>query len=194
MDAVSSPSDEQVDWIDEAGRTLATLPRREIRRRNLLHRVTSTFVFDPDGRLFVHRRTKSKDVYPGLHDVAVGGTVMSGESFTSNARRELEEELGVRGVPLYWLFAHRFQDEATNSRIEVFACVYGGAMTFQPEEVDEGFWAELPLVQGLIDSERVCPDSAQAWRLYREQCQAEGDFILRVAQGRLRPLAGSTAS
>lgn len=186
--AQKAPSQEWVDWIDEQGRTLDTLPRSEIRRRNLLHRVTATFVFHPDGRVFVQRRAQSKDVYPGLHDMAVGGTVTSGEDFAGNARREIEEELGVRGVPIYRLFAHRFRDDRTNSWIEVFACEYGGAITLQPEEVAEGYWADDAAVQQMIDEGRMCPDSAQAWRLYGEHRRAEGELRERIAAGRLQPV------
>lgn len=188
VEAVTGADEEQVDWIDEAGRTLQTLPRAEIRRRNLLHRVTATFVFHPDARLFVHRRTESKDVYPGLFDVAVGGTVTHGEDFSINACRELGEELGVRGVPVYRLFAHRFRDDASNSLTEVFACLYNGPVILQAEEVAEGYWAELAHVERLVDSRAVCPDSTQAWRLYTEQCRAEGAFVERVTQGKLEPI------
>jgi len=185
-----SPSpDEWVDWIDEQGRTLQALPRADIRRRNLLHRVTATFVFHPDGRVFVQRRADSKDVYPGLYDMAVGGTVASGEDFATNARREIAEELGARNVPLYRLFSHRFRDAHTHSWIEVFACEYDGPITLQPEEVAEGYWADQATVQRLIDARRMCPDSAQAWCLYGDQCRAEGELRARIEAGRLQPVA-----
>ena len=112
---------EWVDWIDIHGHTLATLPRSTIRGRNLLHRVSATLVFRPDGRVFVQQRHPQKDVYPGLHDMFVGGTVISGEDFAANACREIAEELGVRGVPVYRLFGHDFADAVTRSRIGVFA-------------------------------------------------------------------------
>lgn len=180
--------DERVDWIDEQGRTLETLTRAEVRRRNLLHRVTATFVFHPDGRVFVQRRTETKDVYPGLYDMAVGGTVVSGEGFAENARREIAEELGVRGVPLYRLFSHRFRDAHTHSLIEVFACEYDGPVTLQPEEVADGFWADAAAVEALIAEGRMCPDSVQAWRLYGEDRRAHGELRQRIASGRLPPV------
>jgi isopentenyldiphosphate isomerase len=180
--------DEQVDWIDESGVTLASLPRSEVRRLNLLHRVTATFVFHPDGRLFVHRRTETKDVYPGFYDVAVGGTVASGESYVTNACRELAEELGIRDVPVYRLFAHRFQDRWSNSLTEVFAVMAPGPFQLQPEEVAEGFWMDIRQVPELIASGRVCPDSVQAWRLYSEQVRADGNLAIRIQQGRISPV------
>jgi len=160
---------EMVDWIDEHGRVLESLPRAEMRRRNLLHRSTATLVFHPDGRLFVQQRTLTKDVYPGLFDVCVGGTVVSGESFELNACREIGEELGIHGVPVYALFDHRFADAQTNNAIRVFGCVYDGSVTFQPEEVADGFWADRAKVEELLATGKVCPDSIQGWRLYLER-------------------------
>ncbi|MBI3992334.1 MAG: NUDIX domain-containing protein [Candidatus Lambdaproteobacteria bacterium] len=175
--------EEQVDWIAEDDRVIATLPRSEIRRRNLLHRVTATFLFHPDGRVFVHRRTDTKDVYPGLYDVCVGGTVTAGEDYDVNAYRELEEELGVRGVPLYALFRHRFADGASNSLARVYGGMHAGPFRFQPEEVAEGDWADAAQVEQLIAGGRLCPDSVQRWRDYQAQV-AQGRPFGRVIAGR----------
>lgn len=177
------PAEEPVDWVDEDDRVLETLPRREIRHRNLLHRVTATFVFHPDGRLFVQQRTPTKDVYPGLYDPCVGGTVASGETFAQNAAREVAEELGIRGAPLYFLFGHRFQDASTNSLIRVFASVSAGPVTLQPEEVAGGEWADAAQVETLIAEGRVCPDSAAGWRLYQERFGTGRNFAREIAPG-----------
>ncbi|HKI97073.1 MAG TPA: NUDIX domain-containing protein [bacterium] len=177
--AASPP--EMVDWIDEDGNTLASLPRSEIRRRNLLHRVTATFVFHPDGRLFVHQRSPAKDVYPALFDLCVGGTVVSGEDYAANACREVREELGVAGVPIYELFGHRFSDAHTSNRIRVFACVYDGPLRFQPEEVVDGRWCTEAEVERTIEEGRMCPDSTQGWRLYLEAHGRGRNFARELA-------------
>jgi isopentenyldiphosphate isomerase len=68
----SNPGDELVDVIDDAGRTIATVTRREMRARRLPHRCTYLLVFNRAGDLFLHLRTASKDVYPSHGDVAIG--------------------------------------------------------------------------------------------------------------------------
>jgi isopentenyldiphosphate isomerase len=178
---------ELVDWIDEAGATLATLPRSEIRRRNLLHRVTATFVFHPDGRLFVQQRSLDKDVYPGLFDLCVGGTVVSGETYPANACREVHEELGVAGVPVYELFGHRFQDAVSCSLIRVYACVYDGPIRFQPEEVVGGRWCAEAELEPIIAAGRICPDSTQGWRRYLA-AQGPGRNFARDVAPALAPI------
>ncbi len=183
-EAAGGPSaEERVDWVDDQDRVLEVLPRREIRRRNLLHRVTATFVFHPDGRLFLQQRTMTKDVYPGLFDPCVGGTVASGETYAENAAREVAEELGVTGAPLYFLFAHRFQDASTNSLIQVFACIHDGPIRLQEAEVAGGDWTGEARVEALIAEGRVCPDSAMGWRMYLERFGAKKSFARDVAPG-----------
>jgi hypothetical protein len=44
-----------------------------MRVENLLHAATAVVVRDGAGRVYVHRRTPIKDVYPGRRDFASGG-------------------------------------------------------------------------------------------------------------------------
>jgi 8-oxo-dGTP pyrophosphatase MutT (NUDIX family) len=52
-------------------------------------------VLDPAGRVYVHRRSEAKDVYPGYYDVIAGGVNDVGESYNACAVREIHAELNV---------------------------------------------------------------------------------------------------
>src|SRR6478609_4770905 len=52
-------------------------------------------IFDPAGRLFVHRRAADRSLFPGAWDY-VGGHVEPGERLTDALAREIEEETGWR--------------------------------------------------------------------------------------------------
>src|SRR3954466_10046349 len=106
------PGGELVDVIDEAGRTVAVVPRREMRARRLPHRCVYVLVFNARGELFIHLRTPTKDVNPSRWDVTVGGVRAAGEDFDEGARREAAEELGVAVEPER-LFPFRYEDERT---------------------------------------------------------------------------------
>ena len=173
-------NEELVDWIDDLDDVVESLPRSEIRARNLLHRVSATLVFDSNGRLFIHQRTTTKDVYPGLFDLMVGGTVTSGESYAQNACREIAEELGVRGVPLYHLLHHRYQDQYTNNQIYLFACRYEGEITLQPEEVADGFWADEVKTAQVLAKGGICPDSLQGFRMFKRQYGSAAELLERM--------------
>ena len=94
-----SAADEILDIVDENDRVVGQCPRGEVYARGLRHRCVFIQARDAEGRIFVHRRTPTKLVFPSLHDMFVGGVVGAGESYDTAALREAEEALGVCGLP-----------------------------------------------------------------------------------------------
>ncbi|MEW2623100.1 NUDIX domain-containing protein [Streptomyces sp. NPDC048106] len=108
-----NPADEILDIVDEHDRVVGQLPRGEVYDRGLRHRCVFIQARDAAGRLFVHRRTATKLVFPSLYDPFVGGVVGAGESYDEAALREAEEELGVSGLPRpAYLFKFLYDDGA----------------------------------------------------------------------------------
>jgi len=157
---------ELIAWVDERDRPLGAMPREQLREGGLIGRGTYILLFNSAGELCVHRRTLSKAIYPGYWDVAAGGMVQSDETYAESAARELEEELGVRGVPLT-AHEHFFFDQPRN-RVwcAVFSAVWDGPLELQPEEVLEARF--IPVQQALDESasESYCPDSLAALERY----------------------------
>ncbi|NGO78991.1 NUDIX domain-containing protein [Streptomyces sp. YC504] len=91
-------SDEIIDIVDEQDRVIGQSPRPVAYRDGLRHRCAFILVRDAEDRIFVHRRTATKAVFPSFHDMFVGGVVGAGESYDEAALREAEEELGVTGL------------------------------------------------------------------------------------------------
>ncbi|MFF6909901.1 NUDIX domain-containing protein [Streptomyces sp. NPDC012389] len=94
-----TPSDEILDIVDENDEVIGQAPRGEATARGLRHRCVFIEARDAEGRVFVHRRTPTKLVFPSHYDMFVGGVVGAGESYDEAALREAEEELGVSGLP-----------------------------------------------------------------------------------------------
>ncbi|MFI1033113.1 NUDIX hydrolase [Streptomyces sp. NPDC020951] len=94
-----SAADEILDIVDEHDRVVGRLPRGQAYAEGLRHRCVFIRARDAEGRIFVHRRTPTKLVFPSLYDMFVGGVVGAGESYDDAALREAEEELGVSGLP-----------------------------------------------------------------------------------------------
>lgn len=95
----TTPADEILDIVDENDEVVGQYPRGEAYARGLRHRCVFIQARDARGRIFVHRRTPTKLVFPSLYDMFVGGVVGAGESYDGAALREAEEELGVTGLP-----------------------------------------------------------------------------------------------
>ncbi|GGR40267.1 NUDIX domain-containing protein [Streptomyces netropsis] len=92
-------ADELLDIVDERDEVVGQAPRGEAYARGLRHRCVFVLARDGAGRIFVHRRTATKLVFPSRYDMFVGGVVGAGESYDTAALREAEEELGVSGLP-----------------------------------------------------------------------------------------------
>jgi 8-oxo-dGTP pyrophosphatase MutT (NUDIX family) len=140
------PAAEPVAVYDAAGRVVGAAPRGEVYARSLWHGVGGVLLRSGDGRrVYVHRRTDTKLVMPGLHDCWAGGVVGPGEDPADTAARELAEELGVTGVPLTPLFVLAYDEGEGGLRSHLFAfeARHDGPVRHQPEEVAEGGWMPL---------------------------------------------------
>jgi isopentenyldiphosphate isomerase len=162
------PGDELVDVIDDQGRAIRTVTRREMRGRRLPHRCTYILVFNRLGDLFLHLRTASKDVYPSHWDVTVGGVLAAGESFSVGARRELAEELGIDAVPEE-LFPFRYEDAASVVQAMVYRVVHEGPFRLQPEEIVRGEFVPLAAVAMRAAKEPFCPDGLEVLAEYQRR-------------------------
>lgn len=146
------PSVELVQLYDAAGEPAGATDRQRMRAENLTHAATAVVVRDPLGRVYVHRRTDTKDVYPGRFDFAAGGVVGAGEDPHHGAVRELAEELGVTGVTLEPIRMARYTDDHTDYWGHCFTTTYDGPITWQPEEVAEGGWWTLDRLVAALDA------------------------------------------
>lgn len=165
-------SDEIVTIVDEHNQVVGAAPRWEMRAKRLPHRSTYVLVFNGQGHVYVQKRTLSKDVFPGYYDPAAGGVVLAGETYEEGAQRELEEEMGIRGVPLTQLFDFLYQDEHTRVWGRAYACVYDGELTLQAEEVESGAYLSIPDILAQAEREAFTPDGLYVLRRYLEHSPA----------------------
>jgi len=155
-------ADEIVAIVDERNNVVGSAPRREMRAKRLPHRSTYILVFNSQGQLYVQKRTLTKDLFPGYYDTAAGGVVLAGESYEEGARRELEEEMGIRDVPLSWLFDFFYSDDLTRVWGGVFSCAYDGRIVLQPEEIESGAFLRISDILRRAQTEPFTPDGMVA--------------------------------
>ncbi len=135
---------EIVALVDRSGAVVGSEARSVVRRDNLLHAATAVLVRDPEGRIYVHRRSPAKDWAPSHHDAAAGGIVAYGEQPAASAVRELAEELGVTGSDLRPLGLNVYEDDTTRCVEHCYETTWTGPVTHADGEVVWGAWMTLP--------------------------------------------------
>ena len=157
--SAGEPSAELVDVVDDDDRVVHTVTRAEMRAHRLQHRAVAIAVFGSDARLLVHRRADTKDVWPGMWDLAAGGVVAAGEEYDDAARRELAEELGIEVTTMEYLGEGRFADDAVALIGRGYRCLHDGPFTFTDGEIAEVRWVDGAGLQSLMATERFVPDN-----------------------------------
>ena len=90
-----NPPEEIFDIVDINDRVIGSAPRSEIHAKGLLHRAVHLWIFHPDGRLLLQKRSLTKDREPGRWTSSVSGHVNSQEDYDTAMHREIPEEIGV---------------------------------------------------------------------------------------------------
>jgi len=163
-------SEELLNIVDDFDVVIDTLTRGEIHLRNLKHRSVHLLVFDSAGRVYLQKRSLTKDNNPGLWDSSVSGHVDAGESYDSCVIREAQEEIGLhlKEVPEK-LFKLDACNATGNEFTWIYRCISEGPFVLHPEEIDYCEWFTPETVdQWLLEDSSTMARSAQLiWRTYR---------------------------
>ena len=119
---------------------------------------------DAIGHLYIQRRTLSKDYCPGMLDVCCGAVVQHDEAYGPSALRELDEEMGIRNVPLTTWGTFYHEEERCRVWGGLYSCQYDGELALQAEEVE--YVLRMPVAEVLARQQEFTPDSIQAIKVW----------------------------
>jgi len=131
---------EVLDVVDQNDTVIGQAEREECHKDFLRHRAIQVFVLDLRGRIFVQKRTKTKDVFPGLYEASCSGHVQAGEAYLQAAARELAEELGVthKEHDLKELFTFKLRVKPEHEIVKQYIVQCECVGELQKEEVESG--------------------------------------------------------
>lgn len=141
----TDPQNEPFVEVDAHDHVIGTLPRRVAHaEKSRIHRSVGILVFDSQGKLFLQKRSRTKDTYPGYWTISASGHPRSGMTYRQAAINELWEELGItEAVPLKRL-GKRLMHYPQETEYETFyQTVYDGPLSLHPEEIATGKWFTL---------------------------------------------------
>ena len=134
------------------------------------HKVVDILIFNNDQKLALQLRAVNDKSYPDHWDFSAGGHIDKDESDEAAAKREIFEELGVRGN-LTFISQEHFQYPSWNSSImrEVDAAIYvmkhNGPFKINPNEVQKVSFFSLPAIQEMVDNgEKIHPEFLLTWK------------------------------
>jgi 16S rRNA (adenine1518-N6/adenine1519-N6)-dimethyltransferase len=143
--------------VDKDGNFLKEEVLEETIQEKLIRRVARIFVFNHKRELFLQKRTSRVRAWPDRWDNSAGGFMDPGETIETTARRELQEELGIKNVPLTRKF-DIYNEEKDDGKIvfrnyeTVFFAAYDGPLHLDAEEVAGGRWISITDLQKEINS------------------------------------------
>lgn len=150
---------EQIQHIGPDGSVLSLVSRAQMRAENLCHRAVFVVVLSGDGCLLVHRRSASKDLWPGWWDIAVGGVVVGDENYEDAARRELDEEIGLHDIALEYLCDGAYRDDSVHLVGRCFRVRSNGPFIYRDGEVEETRLVTPSQLTQMTNEYKFLPDS-----------------------------------
>lgn len=130
-------------------------------------RISSIWVENSNGDILMAQRSHHKKFMPNLWGPAAAGTVEQGETYESNAYKELEEEIGLSGVTLMHVSTKKWDGNENDNRFcACFRTICNWPIekfTLQESEVDAVKWiSKEQLMKELVESpEKYLPNAAR---------------------------------
>ncbi len=167
------PKGEMLPLIEPNGLVYGQAPRAWCHGgSHALHPVVHLHIVDRMGNIYLQKRSRLKNLYPGYWDTAVGGHISYGEQVEEALFREAGEELGLTAFNPQFLKTYIFQTKRDNELIAVYAMV--GHPDLHPDnpEVTEGRWWSVPQLEEAFGKGIITPNFEQEFTAIRDQLMA----------------------
>ncbi len=142
--SVAQRPDEIFDVVDAEDRVIRQATRKEVHAEQLWHRATHVLVFNAAGKVFLQKRSMSKDSSPGRWDSSCSGHLDTGEDYRTAAVRELFEEIGISAKPDELQHRLRLSPSVDTGWefVFIFTLLSDATPIVNPAEIEQGAWFE----------------------------------------------------
>ena len=169
----NAPTGEMLPLVEPSGLVYGQASREYCHSgSHVLHPVVHLHIIDHFGRLYLQKRSMTKDLLPGYWDTAVGGHVSYGESILEALYRETSEELGLTAFNPVALEAYIWQTERDNEYVFVHAMVGHPELHPDAAEVSEGRWWTFEELDRAMGQNVLTPNFENEFGRIRKPLQA----------------------
>ncbi len=161
--------EEYFDVVDENNQVIGRATRSQCHHNpDLIHRDVHILVFNSKGELFLKKRSRNKDLYSGMWESSACGHLDCGETYADAAGRELNEELGIKDVPLERIGQYKNFTAVEKQITELFICHYEGRIKLNTDEATEGkFFSLSEVISGIeLGQRQFAPAAKLALAVY----------------------------
>ena len=146
-------------------KTGEVIDKSSVHRLGIWHSAIHLIIVNKDStKVIFQKRAKNKDLYPNMWDISVGGHIKSNEIDIDAAKRELEEELGIKSNNIK--FIKKYKEELNNNGVDSKEVVSLFVLSLdneeeklklQKEEVSDAKWITKKEMEILIKNKLVVP-------------------------------------
>jgi len=149
--------DELLDIVNDEDIVTGQEMRSTTHQLGLQHRGVHVFLFTPDGKLLVQKRSADRAAYPSMLDCSVSEHVKAGESYLEAAIRGIKEEMGIDGIEIKPLIRFRMNYGVNDNEISTLyeGIVDPNRINFDPVEIEEVNYYSLNDLQEMIKASNV---------------------------------------
>jgi isopentenyl-diphosphate delta-isomerase len=90
--------------VNDKDEIIGAAEKSEARKQGQIHRIVRVLLHDGRGNVLLQKRHPKAQDSPNCWDFSAAGHVDENESYEVAAKREMEEELGLKNIPLEPLF------------------------------------------------------------------------------------------
>ena len=104
----------------------------------LIHPVVHLHIINSDHKLFLQKRSLTKDLFPGFWDTAVGGHIGFGEEVREALIRESNEELGIDARQARFLYSYIMKNQYESEYVYSYLLHWDEQIHINVNEIAEG--------------------------------------------------------
>lgn len=180
--------EELIDVLDENGiKTGEILPRSEVHRRGLWHKVIMIAIVNEKNQVLMQQRSYNKEKNGGMWDISVAGHISTGQDSLSAAKREINEEVSVNlGYTVdikdfRFMFSYRIEEKVNDNYMDrqfndFFILRKNGLkeedIKIQESEVEKVKFVDISELNSMIENKEIVERDA----VYKELM----DYLFRV--------------
>ncbi len=138
--------------VNEQDEIIGYMTKTQAYEKKAMLRSVQMFVYNSKGELYIQKRSKNKNRYPGYFCASAAGHVESGENYQEAATRELKEELGIKKTEgLEFITKDKTPVGKGNYAMMVlFTIITDEPITLQKKEIEAGRFYSVKEIKRLI--------------------------------------------